>query len=1152
MIGPYRITAVLGRGGMGVVYRGEHDETGHVVAVKTVRVSSDTLVESIRREIHALSRIRHPGIASIVGEGVSDGLPYYAMELLTGETLRSYLARLWAGSARARSTVDTASHSGTVTANLAADAVPDSQAALRKAVFAPARVSLPAIAPFFSLVRGLCASLAYLHGEGLVHRDLKPENVFVDTDGRPVLVDLGIAALSGAAGREELRTERAVLGSVGYMAPEQIRGEIVDARADLYALGCLLYEGLTGQTPFQGATAAAILYQHLSERPVPPSARVDGVEPALDQLVVKLLAKRPEDRFGHAEDVAAALAALGVPPCELGGPPAKAYLYRPALVGRDAVLAELDAAIDRVVDARVGGICLLAGESGVGKTRLAIEVAYRAARRGVHVVTGQCAAVAAPLHPFRPLLRAIATQCRLQGHAGSEAVLGPGCGAIAAYEPSLAALPWVRAQPEPPPRTPEAARRHLVESLARVVRRFARARPVLLVFDDLQWADELSFAVLRQLADDGAGACFVLGAYRSEELTPDLAVIARAPGVRDVALGRLDDAGVAAVASGMLALPEPPRDLVDFLAAQSDGNPFFVAEYLRAALDEGLLTRDGVGQWHLHERAGGARVLAASVPLPHTLADLIEQRLAALDVPARALVEWASVFGREFDARLLVAAAGLADDTLLETLEALRLRRVLDEPVPGRLRFVHDKIGERAYESIPETRRCALHRGAAHVIEDFYGDVPDYLPELGHHFAHARVHDKGAHYLARAADRSRAAYAQEDAIRYYRAAIHEIALAGAEMAPSRHGLEDALGDTLALVGRQDEARAAYEAALDAMPADARVPRAAVHRKIGKAWETHHQHAHALSAYAEAEAALGAPPPDEAASAWWQEWVQIQNDRVYVHYWLAQIDEMNDVIARLRPVVEKRGTALQLAHFFDDLLHRNLRRERYRASAETVEYACSAKAAAQKSNDVAKASYSWFMMGFALLFRGAFVDAEAELLGALAESERIGDRTLQARCLTYLTMTYRRQRRVAETHARATRCLQLSVETAMTDYQGVAKANLAWVRWCAGDIDGAAREVAASLALWRTLASQYPYPMQWMGLWVAIALALAAGALDEAVPHVRAMLDPKQESAPPELCAELEAAVAHWERGAAHEAAQRLARAAEMAKDAGYL
>jgi hypothetical protein len=338
------------------------------------------------------------------------------------------------------------------------------------------------------LFHRLCAPLAYLHGEGLVHRDLKPENILVLPDGMPVLMDFGIVSrFGGSLAREELEVAGRISGTVAYMAPEQCRGELVDARADLYALGCILYETVVGRPPFVGQPAAQVLYQHCNERPMPPSELVEDVPAGLETLILRLLAKEPRHRLGHADDVAAVLAELS-PAIEddAQGPTPRAYLYRPELTGREEVLDVLAGHLGRAAAAG-GGMVLLSGESGVGKTRLAMAFGREAEARGFYVLAGECvpgvatdaariptqqrgtgasgrqwptmdsarASGGAPLEPLRKPLQAIADRCREQGPEVTRRLLGERAGILEAIEPGFFGL----AGPDTAPRLAELPRR---------------------------------------------------------------------------------------------------------------------------------------------------------------------------------------------------------------------------------------------------------------------------------------------------------------------------------------------------------------------------------------------------------------------------------------------------------------------------------------------------------------------------------------------------------------------------------------------------------------------------------------------------------------------------------------------------------------------
>ncbi|RKH31180.1 serine/threonine-protein kinase PknK [Corallococcus sp. CA041A] len=1115
MLGDYRVTRILGQGGMGVVYRAEHREHAVPVALKTVRASSEALLAGIRREIHALRRLAHPGIARILDEGFSEGLPYYVMELFEGGTLRSHLGSAAGDMSGAGLPTSTETAvTGELAETLPAQATPIERA----------RVDLPALRARLSVIRRLCAPLAHLHGEGFVHRDLKPENIFIREDGRPVLVDLGIAAsFSGAASREELAAEGRVVGSVAYMAPEQLRGELVDARADLYALGCILYECLVGRPPFTGSWAGSIVFQHLNEPPAPPSRYIEGLPEELEWLVLRLLEKRPEARLGYAEDVAHVLDTLGVEGDEREGTPRpRSYLYRPGLEGRAGPLADLGSALDQLRQERRGQLILLEGESGVGKTRLAMEVALLASQRQVRTLTGQCALldmssleqgrIAVALHPFRPFLQWAADRCRERGDTEAERLLGTGARWLALYEPALAELPWVRRLPELPVLPPAAAQPRILEALRKAFAALTEEQPVLLVLDDLQWADELSLAFLKTLADRGGEpGLLILGTCRLGETGAELTALLGSPGIRRIALGRLDTVSVGTLVAGMLALRESPAELVDFLADSASGNPFFVAEYLRAAIDEGLLVRDRNGAWKLRWPGAATDRLARHLLLPHTLSALIERRLSLVGDAERALVEHASVLGREFDSALLPTLAGLAEAEVLDGLGELRRRQLIEETASGRLRFVHDRFREIAYGRMALERRRELHLGAAHLLESRFRDVPDLFPELGHHFSQAGLHDKAILYLGHAAERARATYANGEAIRLYQAVLHEMHQAGEQLRAVL--LHEALGDVLALVGRHGEARASYAQALEGTEPGHLLDLARLHRKTGKAWETEHAHEAALSAYLTAEQVLG-ETPSEAAEAWWSEWLQARLDQLAVHYWTARLDVMEELSQRIQPAVERHGTPLQRARFFQVRVQRNLRAERYLVSEETVRFARDYLRASEAANSLAERAEAECVLACVLLWHGALEEAATRMALTVEQARRTGDVAMEAYGLAYLPQIHRRRGAIEATREAATRSLRAAEAGNMTSYVGAARANLGWVALREGRTDEARRECEAALQLWATTSRVYPF--EWMALLPLLQLNVSEARMAEAARQMERLLQTTQQRLPEPL------------------------------------
>jgi len=714
--GPFEVTGVHGRGGSGVIYRARHTETGEEVAVKTLRRLDPASLEALRREAHALARIRQTGIVRILEQGVLDGLPWYAMEFIDGPPL----SELWA---RAR--------------GLPMDAEPFRDA--------------------LAILRRLCVPLAFLHGEGLVHRDLKPSNVIVRSSGEPVLVDFGLVArFGGVISREALEVGGAVLGTLDYMAPEQVRGEYVDARTDLYALGCMLYELVTGRAPFVGG-AWDVLQRRLRETPPPPSSLGAYVPEQLEALVLRLLAKNPRDRLGYVSDVAVVLDELLSPADHGVVVVSRPYLYRPTFTGRDAHLAQIDEGVQGAVEGR-GAFLLLAGESGAGKTRLLMEGTRRALARGLTVVTGECAAVVgapsvtaahgAPLQPLRPFLRAVADHCRRHGREACERIVGPRGPVLAEYEPGFATLPGVSAYGVPAAVPAQAARSRLLVALGETVQVFAHEHPVLLAIDDLQWIDELSLAFLQSLQPSffRETPLLVVATHRTEESPPELGVLTATPHVHTLEVGRMASKEVGAIVSDMLALTDPPSSLVSFLSQVSEGNPFFVSEYLRAAVEAGLIGRDRAGAWYATVR-GSSSETYDRLPLPHTIRELVGRRLVDLAVGPQRFLEASSVVGREFDLELAAAVSQLSDTDRLEAVATLLSRFVLEAGEGGRLRFVHDKLREAAYGQLTPAARLVLHRRAAEALERTGADDPDLWATLAHHWTHGENPEKAIDYL---------------------------------------------------------------------------------------------------------------------------------------------------------------------------------------------------------------------------------------------------------------------------------------------------------------------------------------------------------------------------------------------------------------------
>lgn len=1070
LIGPYQPIAPLGRGGMGLVYRARHTTSNREVALKIVKDLSPALQDSVRREILVLTALRHPGVVRIHDYGMNHGRTWYAMDLLEGENLRLYCTRLWAGSSPSR---PRGAEQSTETLRGRSDAAPRREDAVpdkRTASVPAAAGELPFV---LELICKLCRTLAFLHGEGFINCDLKPENILL-VGREPVLIDFGLYSRhSLKSGRESPDAQLVSGGTRAYMSPEQIRGELLDARSDLYSLGCILYELIAGRPPFVGE-ARIVLAQHLSMPPAPMSQWVRGVEPELEELVGRLLSKSPVDRYAYADDVGRTLSRLvGFRPDD-DVPAPQPYFYRASLVGRDSHMAQMLLIRDRATDGR-GALVLVGGESGVGKTRFAIELTRRVG--AMRVVTGENAplpldssgsAFSKPLHSLRPLLRAVAYACIKGGDAVTRALLGHRHSVLAQYEPLLREVSAAEPTAAPVALGLLASRHRLFAYLAETLAAFATLEPVLLVLDDVGWADELTLAFLAWLAPEVISAMpvLILGTYRAEEASATLLALTEALHTKHFFLQRLGAADVERMLGEMLAWRHGSPDFAQRVVAASEGIPFFVVEYLRIAVRDGILRRDGTRSWQPDDRAEYVQAFEAS----SSLRELVERRIDALPALSRKLVLAAAVLGREAELALLTRMTGFDEETLAVTLAQLVQQSIFEPPDFARVRFCHDKFREISYSLASAAERLFLHRVAAEAIEARLPSSPlasESWAMLGHHFSTAGMRERAVRYLSLAAQHARSILANSEALSLYEQAISLEAAQESPESGALLGMLEDQADLLALLGQRERARERFRQALchaTEPPVCARLE-----RKIGCVWDSAHEHSKALEQFAQARTALRSATDSEAHS---EEFVRIAFDELRTYYWLGLVPKMDLVLRELEPFMSRTISHVQRSRFFIAQLDRNLRCDRYIISEKTLALARSGLDSALASLDESEIAATRFALGFSLLFAGQPSDAEEQLSEALASARRHGDLALQTRCLTYLTIAAR----MRGVDSAVVEYVELSEQSAqrahLADYIACAKANRAWLALARGDFDEAEHLANVALDHWRSLSLVY--------------------------------------------------------------------------------
>jgi len=480
-------------------------------------------------------------------------------------------------------------------------------------------------------------------------------------------------------------------------------------------------------------------------------------------------------------------------------------------VGRAGELATLAADLDAAVDGR-GGVVLVAGEPGIGKTRLAEELAARAAGRGAAVLWGRCwEGEGAPA--FWPWVQVVRGYVQVQADdlASLRHDLGDGAADIAQLVPAVRdCLPDL---PAPPPLEPEAARFRLFDSLAGFLRSAAGRRPLLLILDDLHWADVPSLALLRFMSRelDGSGP-LVVGSYRHTEVDQGHPLLAAVADLtrgqhRWLLLGGLGPQDVASFVT-LVAGTEPSAELAAEVYRQTDGNPFFVTEVVRLLASQG----------RIGPAASGAAVLEAG--LPEGVKAVVAERLSRLTGACRQVLEVAAVAGRDFELRVLQPASGLDARLLLVLLEEAEAARMAGA-VPGglsRWRFAHALVREVLYEGLPAARRVRLHGQVAEALEAaFAADPEPHLAELAHHLVQAapgsqETAAKAVEMATLAGRHALDVLAWEEAAELFGRALAALDLAGRPDPRQRCELLLAVGEARMAASDVPAARTAYQQA----------------------------------------------------------------------------------------------------------------------------------------------------------------------------------------------------------------------------------------------------------------------------------------------------------------------------------------------------
>jgi serine/threonine protein kinase len=662
-IGRFQILERLGKGGQGLVVRAiDPQKATRPLALKILLTRSRGSLLRFRREFQAVHQLDHRHVVRVYESGFYRGFPYFTMEFIEGTNLRNLIWQSWGGAGSAT----LARHLGQL----------------------------------LELTGQVVEALGYIHSRRLIHRDLKPDNIMVSGESMARLMDFGLAKdLDDRAPGTMVGT---VLGTAAYMAPEQILGrKELDGRTDFYALGVTLYELLTGEWPFAGDTDWMILQRHLNEDPRPPREIAPWLDPDVERLVLRLMAREPQDRPSSPQEILAQLDPLLArgsyePPPGLEAP---RDLLVPALVGHAELGPWLERLLDRLTEGESGPqVGFITGKAGYGKSRVLDSVEEWSQRRMLPVCRANCRQEKrSPFSAFAPLIESL-------GEFWSKLSLED----RQQLAPVAALVPGLEPRPEEPARLDA---RHALHATLRLLELALGRQPMVYLIDDFHWADELSVDFLQTLARrPSALPLLILTSYRPEQMEAPLSQVLESDPGSEVYLRKelapLDGGQLAELAASALGVRPSALsdDLLGALEQVAQGSPLVALQTLQRLLREGWLRRTN-GRVVLAMGAEASSFFSATVLLPRAEApQSSEERLEAQ------ILDLCAVYGTGLPMELLLAIIEDEESKILNTLNKLIQRRILrairtDEAFEFAQRAIRDEV----YERIPDARRLELH-----------------------------------------------------------------------------------------------------------------------------------------------------------------------------------------------------------------------------------------------------------------------------------------------------------------------------------------------------------------------------------------------------------------------------------------------------------
>jgi len=652
----------------------------------TATATSATEVElHFKQEFRTMVKLKHPNTVHVYDFGMlENGDDYITMEIVSGRELRNILKER--------------------------------------------QLSIPEV---YRILIQTAQVLNFIHSRLLVHRDIKPDNIRITPEGNVKMMDFGLMDQMGLPSTGE------IVGTPLYLPPEVTKGGIIDARSDLYSLGIMAYELTTGKLPFLGKTILEIIKKHIQEPPLAPGKIREDIPEELEEVILRLIAKDPDNRYQTTAELINDLVKLSGEEISVETlEQRKSYLNCSELIGREGEMRELKE-LFRFTKEGKGQSVFIAAPAGTGKSRLIQEFQLYVQLDEIPFVQGNCFAqgmtayqpVAKALKPLLPLTR--------------KDVIDKYGSVLVKVIPELRNKGY-----EPAPQLEEYAEKaRLFESVAGWLKKVSKVQPLVIYIEDLHWADtpsiDLLNACIRGLKESPV---MILSSFRDDEveLTSRIFQTVEENLTHEMKLSPLDSENVDILIAKMLGRIELTEDFTEHIYTATGGNPFFVSETMRALIEEEQLKLER-GRWILPADIN-------AIELPTSIEATILRRLKLLRPEVLKIARVAAVVARNLDLSLLKTLSELEDEQLFDILDEL-IERQFMKIEEKQYAFTHDRVRETLYAQLEEASRKEMHEKAATFIEARFAENKEsVINELAYHFSRGLNKTKAADYLIKAGD----------------------------------------------------------------------------------------------------------------------------------------------------------------------------------------------------------------------------------------------------------------------------------------------------------------------------------------------------------------------------------------------------------------